>query len=341
MVFNRESEAVFELAMRALPALRAEFGPEEKSRTIVLQKLAERQNILCPHCKHDNKITSTELRMFLCCRCRKEIWVTARTQFHKAKLFFARLAILRLQEMGICINPNQASKLLGVSYSAVSNIYKQMGITVQSRFPENACEIITEFAISVVSRRTRFTPAEKPAFEEEFEMQKKFQIEETASDSDLLDNSALPNLTELELLILELVSKNPVSFDELVQKINADCRSVSVGITFLELRGIIERRVGNLFARANSFHLKNKKDNDRQRSLSESFCSFVRDYFQGVGRKNLQIYSSFHWLAYDRKTWSINTLRDLFIDHPYVSYQEILDYVTPPTFKIVARYDSC
>lgn len=341
MVFNRESEAVFELAVRALPTLRAEFGPEEKSRRIVLQKLAERKTIVCSHCKHENKITSTRMRMFLCRKCRKEIWLTARTQFHKAKLFFVRLAILRLHEMGICINPNQAARLLGASYSTISHIYKQIGITVQSKLPENACEVKTENALSVVSRRTRLTPAEKPAFEEEYEMQKKFERAEAECNSDVPNNSNLPDLSELELLILELVSKSPLSIDELVQKTNADCSAVSVRLTLLELRGFIECRIGNLFARANSIHLNEKKADEKQQRLSEGFCSFIKDYYQGIGRKNLQIYSSFHWLAYDRKTWSNDRLRDLFIAYPYVSYQEILDYVTPLTFKIVSRFDSC
>lgn len=340
MVFNRESESAFELALRALPALKAEFGPEEKARKIVFQLLAERKTIVCSQCGCKNKIPSIELRMFLCCKCRKEIWVTARTQFHKARLFFVRLAILRFHEMGICINPNQAAILLGVSYAAVSNIYKQLGITVSSRIPESACEVLTENAMPIINRRTRFTPAEKAPFEEEFEMQQKFTDETSSAVLSTQNAPGFPELSELEVLILELIAKNSLSFEELLINTEADSKALSVSITFLELRGLLEVRNGSFFKRSLSIHLQRPQADDRQKHAIESFCSFIKDYFQGVGRKNLQIYSSFHWLAYDRKTWSVNTLRDLFIAHPYVSYQEILEYVTPLTFKIVPRFNT-
>ncbi len=340
MVFNRESESAFELALRALPALKAEFGPEEKARKIVFQLLAERKIIVCSQCSYENKIPSSEFRMFRCCKCRKEVWVTARTQFHKARLFFVRLAILRLHEMGICINPNQAAVLLRASYAAVSNIYKQLGITVSSRIPESACEVLTESAIPIVSRRTRFTPAEKAPFQEEFEMQQKLKDETSSAISSTHTEQGFPEMSELEVLILELIGRNSISFEELLSKTNAESRALSVSITLLELRGVLEARNGSFFKRSLSVHIQIPQFDDRQTHAIESFCSFIKDYFQGVGRKNLQIYSSFHWLAYDRKTWSKNSLRDLFIAHPYISYQEILEYVTPLAFKIVPRFNT-
>jgi hypothetical protein len=340
MVFNRESEAVFDLAVLALPAMMAEFGPEEKAKKLVLESIAKCKTIICKQCTHENKIPSDEKRMFLCSKCRKEIWITAGSNFHGVKLFFLRLAIIRLQEMGICINPNQAARLFRVSYSTTNRVFKQLGISVLSKLQGHGSELPSEYAISIVSRRTRLTPAEKPPVEEEFEMQKKHRNDERAQT--LCNGSEIntPELSELELLILELLDSNPLTLDELIQKTKAECSSVFVSITFLELRGAIEAKDGNRFVRSNSAKLQNKQGYERAQSLAGGFNSFVKDYFQGIGRKNLQIYSSFHWLAYDRKTWSINSLRDLFIAHPYISHQDILDFVTPLTFSIVPRFDS-
>lgn len=339
MSFSEESEAAWILACQALPQLMAEFGPEERARIIVLNDLAKRKVIICFHCKRENEIPSAEERVFLCKKCRKEIWVTARTNYHRAQLFFPRLAIIRLFEMGISLNPNQAAELLRISYDTANRIYKQVGISVISQFPDTAVEVPSAGALPIFCRRTNQTPAQKPPFEEEFEMQRNHQEQNSQTISESASLPGMPELSELELLILEILSDTPVGLDQLLEKTLQDSSSLLSALTFLELRGLILSQPGNRFTKAKSMPISLDCD-ERKKSLVESFNFFVKDHYQGIGRKNSQIFSSFFWLAHDRKTWRKNSLRKLFASHPYISYQDILDFVTPLSFKIVPCFNT-
>ena len=340
MSFSEHSRAAAVLAHRAMPSIRAEFGPEEKARSIALKDVSKRKFLICFHCKCKNKIPKSESRMFLCKECRKEIWITARTNYHKAKKFFPRLAIMRLKEMGITPSANETAKLLRVTNDTVNKIYKQLGIVVISRFPKNAVEVPTEHAVTVFTRRTVLTPAGKPPFEEEFEMQRQHQAQDAQTHSVNISQPGMPDLSELELLLFEIISENPIHFDQLAERSQLQTHTLSSALTLLELRGLIQAQAGNKFARANSLFIKNADGSEREKSIVESYNYFVKDNYQGVGRKYAQVYSSFFWLANDRKTWRKNSLRKLYAAHPYVSYQDILDFVTPLTFKIVPRFNT-
>lgn len=340
MSFSEASKAALALAIQAMPGIKAEFGPEEKAQSIALNDIAKRKFLICGQCKSKNKIPKTDLRMFLCTKCRKEIWITANTNYHKAKKFFARLAIMRLKEMGIIVTPNDAARLLSVTTDTVSRIYKQVGIVVISRFPKRAVEVPSEYALTVYTRRTILTPAGKPPFEEEFEMQRQHQAQEPQPQSVSISQSDMPDLSELELLIFAIISKNPIHFDQLAERSQLQTHTLSSALTFLELRGLIQAQAGNKFTRANSLFIKNANASEKEKSIVESFNYFVKENFQGIGRKYGQVYSSFFWLANDRKTWRKNSLRKLYAAHPYVSYQDILDFVTPLTFKVVPRFNT-
>lgn len=340
MSFSEQSRAALVLARRAMPSIRAEFGPEENARSIAIKDVSERKFLICFHCKCKNKIPKLDSRMFLCKECRKEIWITARTNYNKARKFFPRLAIMRLKEMGIILNANQAAGLLRVTNDTVNRIYKQVGIVVISRFPKNAIEVPTEYAVTVYTRRTILTPAGKPPFEEEFEMQRQHQAKNPQAASANNSQTGMPDLSELELLIFEIISENPIHFDQLAQRSQLQTHTLSSALTFLELRGLIKAQAGNKFARANSLFIENADGSEREKSIVEGYNYFVKDNYQGVGRKYAQVYSSFFWLANDRKTWRKNSLRKLYAAHPYVSYQDILDFVTPLTFYIVPRFNT-
>ncbi|MCC7528600.1 MAG: hypothetical protein IT342_08770 [Candidatus Melainabacteria bacterium] len=340
MFFSEESKANWVLAVQALPALEAEFGPEEKAKSIVLRDLAERKIIICFQCKVDNEIPSTDARVFRCKKCSKEIWLTARTNYHRVRLFFARLAIIRFFEMGICLDANQAATLLKITNDTANRIYKQAGISVISRLPGTAVEVPSENALAIVSRRTTQTPALKPPFEEEFEMQKSHQGQNTQPISEGACLPGMPDLSELELLILEILSEKSMDFDQIVNRSQSESSALSSALTYLELRGLVETQPGTKFARAKSFFIKNANSSEKAKAIAESFNYFVKNHFQGIGRKYTQVYSCLYWLANDRETWQINSLRKLFASHPYVSYQDILDFVTPLSFKIVPRFNT-
>jgi DNA-binding transcriptional regulator YhcF (GntR family) len=340
MSFSEQSRAAAVLARRAMPGIRAEFGPEAKARSIALKDVSKRKFLICFHCKCKNRIPKSDSRMFLCKECRKEIWITARTNYHKAKKFFPRLAIMRLKEMGITPTATETAKLLRVTTDTVNRIYKQLGIVVISCFPKNAVEVPTEYAITVYTRRTILTPAGKPPFEEEFEMQRQHQRQDAQVDSRNIPLPGMPDLSELELQILEIISENPIHFDQLALRSQLQAPTLSSALTFLELRGLIQAEAGNKFARANSLLIKNACRSEKEKSIVKSLNYFVKDHYQGIGRKYAQVYSSLCWLASDRKTWRKNSLRKLYAAHPYVSSQDILDYVTPLTFKVVPCFNT-
>ncbi len=333
---NERSIAIFKLAKQAMPAMELEFGPESRARKLVLRELAKRNTLICYQCNFENKIPRSDVRMFLCKKCRKEIWVTARTAYHKVTLFFPRLATIRLYEMGICINANHAVRLFHISSGTAGLIVKTASIIAASRLPDTAYEVPSQYSISIVCRRTTQTPAQMPPYEEEFALQREEGRNGNFPDSES-DNLHMPKMTELELLIFEILSDTPIDFEQLVLRTNEDCGKISAALTLLELSGSIESCPGSKFKRANSIAIGDSGDDEKLASLVESFNHFIKDHFQGIGRKYIQLYSMLYWLAFDRQTWQINSLRKLFISHPHVSYQDILDYVTPLSFKLVPR----
>jgi hypothetical protein len=340
MVCNDASKAEFAKAQVLLQALDAEYGSELGYERAALEDIAMRETIICKQCNFENSIETSEQRMLLCKKCKKEIWLTADTFYHKARLFRPRIVIPHIFEHGIVISINQAAELLDVSNHTAKLVYAQAGIVVTKRIAENAVDVPSQFCIPVVCRRSTQTPAREHPAAEELAVQQQLKEDRAASEPHFESG----NLNEQQRQLLAALSDEPATFEYLSEKTGLNSAELSAQLMHLELLDLVQSCPGNKFKLAVSLSLHGAFDNPAQvaraESLAKTFSYFIKDYFQGVSRKYLQIYASLHWISQDRKCFPKYSLRKLFASHSHISYDEILAYVTPPAVRMVTPFNT-
>ena len=343
MAYSERSQANWEMALKAMPQIHARLGSEENCQRIVLLALASRKTIQCARrqCGHMNTIPTPVKRAFPCTKCRKEISLTAKTFFHKKQKFKPRLVTLELIERDITLSANQTAKICKVSSDMINKDLQRLGYNAVAQLKPFAKEILSELCLSAVSRRTRKTPPDKPTVEEEFALQRESQH---SDNGDL--RSEVPDLPEEENRLFNLLDHQPIKFDKLYERSEIDLGKLCALLLSLELKGLVERLPGDAYAlskgarTAISTDCSDNVQFKKELSIPEEFVRFVKDFFQGVGRKNLQLYAVLQWLCRDRKQWPRGSLLKFCVSSPYVSYDEILEYVTPLSFYAANACDS-
>ncbi|MCC7527118.1 MAG: hypothetical protein IT342_01275 [Candidatus Melainabacteria bacterium] len=335
------SQANWALAVKALREIDAIFGSEENCRLIVLAKIAECQKINCRRCGNENVIPAALVRKFLCRNCKKEISLTARTLFHRAQKFRYRLVMLELIARGIVLSANQQAEITNVSNDTINKFVQKLAFGAVGLMKDFAVEILSVFCQPAVSRRTLQTPAGEPPYAEEFTLQKMTTTQPKQENKP--DDYNLEGLSEKEKSVFDLVSSSaaPIPFDEICQKSQASLGELSSSLMSLELQGLVDRKPGDKYEISTKHHLpntlsiSNAKTIERQQRLAKNLVYFVKDHYQGIGRKYEQLYSALYWFYHDRKRWTFDSLLEFCVSIEYIRNQEILDYVTPLSFKIV------
>lgn len=337
MVDSDRSKANWEKALHAMPEIEAKLGTESNCELIALSACAKRTTIYCPRreCGFLNTIPNNGKRVFPCRGCSKNISITAETYFHKVQKFKPRLIMMELYERGIVLSANQLAKLTGVSTDTASRTLKRLALMAISEMINLGIEIASALCADAVCRRTTKTPAGEPPIAEEALLQLEANRKKNESPSlEMLD------ISEEEKLVLQEISESGISFDQLAQKLALSIGVLSATLTVLELKGLIEKQF------ADSYKLSKKMQssmtmqegdsaNEHNAKLAKNFVTFVKDFFQGLGRKYLQLYSTLDWIAKDRSRWPSNSLIEFCASNRCVSEEEIEEYVTPLAFYVV------
>lgn len=300
------SKAEYEKALKVLPIYEVELGTEDECAARVLNDISKCGYKVCGQCGFQNPLQQIKERYFLCQKCKKEVWITADTLFHGAQIFKARLIVIRLFEDGIMLNVNQAATLTGVSNDMMRTFYKTLGMCVKSQTGECSIEISSSHCIEIFSRRSRETPARKHPSAEEFDL-----AENEIFESEIEQTNLTADLTDSESSVLSLIESEPISFDQLLEKSNQQAKDLSVTIVSLSLSGLILQLPGDRFVKIDKPKRKDlaKPEEDRGHiSIANSINQFVKDLFQGISRKNLQIYAMLHWVYKDRERWTRDSI---------------------------------
>lgn len=342
MTHTERSQANWIMAIHAMPEIHAKLGSELDCEQVVMSALATRKYIYCKRrdCGHKNTIPIPTVRTFTCEKCCKEISITAKTNFHGAQKFKPRLMIIEFQERGITLSANQLAKLADVSTDTINSIQKRMAIAAANEIEKLAIEIPTVLCTNAIGRRTKKTPADEPPVSEEFDLQRRIQ----ANESNF--SNSRPELTELEEAVFNELSDEPKSFDQLFETTRMSASSLGAALMTLELKGCLERHTGDRFTLADNMQLSVtifESDSSGAKSaegVARYLVNFVKDYFQAIGRKNLQLYSVLDWFCKDRTHWPPGSLLEFCAASRQVTYEEILDYVTPLTFFVIPEPDT-
>lgn len=333
-------------AVEVLPKLYDKYGSEEEARKRVLESLSNSNTVTCFQCFHVNQIHDNERRMILCEKCKKEVWRTARTHFHKAQKFLPRLLLMGIIELGIILSANQAAKLLNVSTNFIGLFYRKTGYIAAHQFSDSAATIESKECMQIVIRRSIKTPADKHPKEEELVLQnKQDSIESNFPNSEIsptyhLDNS---DLSRVEIALVELLSDRSITFDSICAQVSTEPGQLLAALMTLQLKGLVASEAGEKYRLSNcknSFPMAKNPKTTGQNKIAKLLTNFISERFQGVSRKNLQIYAALFWISKDRNHWKEDSLLSLCAASPQVSYDEILNYETPLTFKVFAEEDT-
>lgn len=336
MAISDRAKGANSKAVLMLKDLDDEFLSETGYRKAAMMDQNKRDSMICKKCNLENELPLIDIRSMQCRNCKWTIWITADTFYHRVRLFRPRVVIMRWLEMGVIVSANQAAKLLKVSNDTVNLIYRQVGIVASKLMLDNTVEEPSYNCLDIMDRRSTETPAREPAAAEEFEIQaitRKYR--EDATEPDL----RITLLTEDEKSIFEILSEKERSFDQIADQLQIESSALSSILMTLQLDGLVQPTPGDKFARSASpttTALQCKSDMNKIKTCATGFMYFVKDYFQGISRKYLQLYVSLHWLSFDRKRWTVDSLRKACASHPHISYEETLAFVTPPIVKFVS-----
>ncbi|MBP9094006.1 hypothetical protein KBI23_23490 [bacterium] len=89
--------------------------------------------------------------------------------------------------------------------------------------------------------------------------------------------------------------------------------------------------------------LASSHTSDSIASAIKAAIAYIRTYFHGVSRKCLQLYLAFFWCHFDRARWSQGAILLACLEHPPISYESIVRYVSPPAVKLFcsSKLNSC
>lgn len=337
MVDSDRSKANWEKALRAMPEIEAKLGTESNCELVALSACAKRTTIYCPRreCGFLNTIPNNSKRAFPCGGCRKNISITAETYFHKVQKFKPRLIMMELYERGIVLSANQLAKLTGVSTDTASRTLKRLALMAITEIRNLGIEIASALCADAVCRRTTKTPAGEPPIAEEALLQ--LEADGQNNESSNLDTL---DISEEEKLVLQEISESGITFEQLAQKVVLSIGVLSATLTILELKGLIEKQFANSYKRSKKMQFSMTMQEgdlaiEHNEKLAKTFVTFVKDFFQGLGRKYLQLYSTLDWIAKDRSRWPSNSLLEFCASNRCVSQEEIEEYVTPLAFYVV------
>lgn len=332
MVSKKEPSANLIKGFEYMKIFDAKYSNERDCEVSAIQLVCPTGVIICVRCGHPHQIIDLEnpQRMYICQRCKKEIWVTGNTFFDHVHEFRPYLATVELLEQGITLTPGELRILLEISQTTANSIFKKISIRVAELFESSDTSVPTKRLLNVVMKRSRETPAREHPIEEETAMQKKHDDEFSNQD-----NSSDPT----ENAVLNLIS-GPTSVDKLCEQLNIDYSTISVALTMLELRNLIIRLPGDRYEKCKASTNGNSKGKSDESNncvgrFVVSFLGFVEEIFQGISRKYLQLYAALFWISIDRERWKDGKLLSFLIRSRHVRRKELRAFVTPLEMKFI------
>ncbi len=340
MPFNQTGNENLGKALDFMKEFNAEHLDEKICEIKALQWCTSLGFVACNYCDHNQIIPSDLQRMYLCKMCRKEIWITGGTFFDHVKKFRPYLASFYLLERGIILSACDLAKVLGVTSCTADRIYKKVTKLVSEKMKSSKIEVSTVELLPVTMRRTSRTPAGQPPAAEEAAVQKLLALQEAEHSE---QESNYPEISNNEKSVLTLLSETPIRFADLCERLHLDCADAAAATMGLELRGLASRLPGDRYVildqpdRPVMKAVSVKMQKSKHHELIKKMIDFINERFQGVGRKNHQLFAALFWIYEDRKRWGPGSIQQLCVQSRHIPYREILAFVTPPTVKLVTR----
>lgn len=328
--------------IRSFREFEKEFPKEEDSVEHFARLVIDGFGVFCKICSSSQIKRAYGSRVFRCLDCRSKGWIFSGTFFQKMRVAKLWNATIWLYERRIQFNAWQLSELCQVAYSSALVINRKIAKIIFSLSCENAEIVPSEVFMILFRKRSRETPANlHPKFEqldlEEANSGLKSFSNSEAADSDSVNSSDDPNLSDVENRVLKLMNQTPIHFDQLCQKLLLPAVTMGAALVELELNGRILRHGGDYFTlefqpKASSPAFMKRQELIKQLLDSakvEKFIKFAMRNFHGFSRKYLQFYlAKYTAIVLDDFMHPGKILRECLNQNSF-SYVQMLEYVSP------------
>lgn len=324
--------------------------PTEEDCIEAICKLIEPKR--CPLCGSEQLVRSYGSRISYCKSCRGKTYCTGNTFFHRIKKLQAMLACMYFFEMGFCIPSTKLSEMFGISIATAQRIIKKISHVLKELMIAELPTIPSADFITVFGRRSSETPARKhPRYEqkvlEDEQKEERNPEEQGSTDSERgSEKSSSTNspdskltgaapLAEEEASILNHISDEPITFDELLSLSKKTVSELSSLLAIFEIEGLIKTQPGNKYVRVKLHQdelifltfTDDGKDNSK---ATASNIQFIKTNFGGCSRKYLNHFLALYWCFRDRARWGTPAeILNACLDYGYISLRSIYAKVTP------------
>ncbi|MBU6451825.1 MAG: hypothetical protein KGS72_08620, partial [Cyanobacteria bacterium REEB67] len=321
----------------------------------------------CGGCNFDHKYGE---RFGKCGDCNTIKWLTAEYKFFsKLRLPKAYLFMIYLKEKGYAFSANMFATLLKISVSTTWAIDRKIDLALYHKLESEVdFELVDSSACNdVYMRRSTCTPANTAAIEEQAAMEamardqvdaqaEQFKDDQnnstsTTSKSDseanqestteiYLEDHLNATLTHLQKKILAVLTNKPLQLETLVSTINEPISEILTALTMLELDGLISTLPGQNYAKVNQPKSPVSQGTsigitERAKTFIADSINFIKQHFQGVSRKYVQLYLVDFWRTQEKQAGgkTISVFEACF-DYKEISRAELKAFISPLQLKI-------
>jgi hypothetical protein len=321
------------------------FRTEADLWRVIFEVLLSAGLVICRRCKAVATGGRFYKQMFWCEQCNKKGSYTAGTFFHGIRNPRLPLLAICFLEAGLVVNDLQFSHIAKTAYSNAWRWMNKIRVVIREQLGKDALLLSSALFASAICKRSRETEARRHPFSEQEEIDRQFAESNDSSNEkqDLAHESEIKAedtvlFDERDKDILELLSNESVSIDQLCQRSGMQMSAILLSITNLELAGLATRSQGNQFSRTQSIKRNNIEDDTSETitDKAKTITDFIRSYFHGVSRKYLQNFIAAFWCRTDRITWGPQCLLNACGSAPYASGRQNAKYVSPALIYVPA-----
>lgn len=303
----------------------------------------------CPLCGGDQLVREFGSRIIYCRSCRGKTYCTGDSFFHRLRKIQAMLACIFFYQKGFCIPSTKLAELFGVTTATAQRIIKKVSHVLKEQMKIELPKIASAEFLPIFGKRSTETPARKPPryeqkiIEDELKQSEpppqEYQSSSESNQSDSSnDNEPLSSVmfssADLDGSILNHISDEPKTFDELLSLNLKSASELSSLLGIFEIEGLVKALPGGKYVRFKPtkdqvFFLSLADESESNSDKTALIMLFIRSNFGGCSRKYLDLFLSMYWCFRDRARWGPGEVLRACLDYGYISFKSIYSNVTP------------
>ncbi len=300
----------------------------------------------CFYCSGtDMDVREAGQRSVKCKACRKETSLFANTMFANMKKPIAYVGVFWLRERNIGASANRYKDFANVVQSTADDIYKKLAFVLMHCM--NAAEptfVDTKEFISLYTRRSSQTNKEAhPSSEQtdldeeerEKEEREKDESETQKNESAQKSVDDLPpgseGWSEEMKKVYKTLSHVPLHTDSIIERAKLPIGTTFGSLTMLLLSKQIVDVGGDRYIAVQ----RAQPLSDHERNTIDQFDSYAGHVYEGISRKNVQLYLADFWAFVCRSIWTAENLVKACFSFRHIDYREIRRYVSPKIVQML------